>query len=64
MTALLLVLIAASLPACFAITSAHRAGARGWAAIYVWTVEECAERLIGHARMVRDLSEWRERRKA
>ena len=63
MTAIVITLIAGSLPACFAITAAHRAGARGWAAYYVWAIEECAERLIAHARMVRDLSAWNERRK-
>ncbi len=61
--ALILALTASCLPACFAITRAHRAGARGWLAYTVWFVEEAGERLLRVGAWLRDFEAWRVARK-
>lgn len=62
--ALILAAFVSCLPACRAITAAHRAGARGWPGYAVWLLEESAERLQRAARWLRDFEAWRVARKS
>jgi hypothetical protein len=61
--AFILALAASCLPACSAITAAHRAGARGWLAYTVWMLEASADRLLRAARWLREFHAWNEGRK-
>lgn len=61
---LIIALFASCLPACFTITSAHRAGARGWLGYAVWLLEELADRLRRAAKWLRDFDAWRRARKS
>lgn len=56
---LIIAIVISILPACFAITAAHRSGARGWWAYLVWGIEELADRLWRVARWMRDFHAWR-----
>lgn len=69
MTTVTLILVATSLPMCFAITHASRAGAKGFAPFLVWCMESSAARLLAvanasarmllaGARWIRDFHEW------
>ena len=60
---LILLFVVSILPACRAITEAHRAGARGWWAYLVWALEESAERLWSVAQWMRDFHAWKEARR-
>ncbi len=61
--AFILVIVFSCIPACHAITSAHRAGARGWLACAVWIVEEAGERLLRLGAFLRDFDAWYQSRK-
>lgn len=60
--ALILALAVSCIPACHAITAAHRAGARGWLPYVVWLLEESAERLRRAALFLRDFHAVRQSR--
>ena len=59
---LVFILAASALPAAFAVTAAHRAGAASWRGVAVWCAEATAQALIRWARHQREYATWREDR--
>ncbi len=61
---LVILLVLISLPICFAITGASRAGAKGLLGFAVWLLEYLADRMLRCARWLRDFHAWRIARRA